>query len=108
MATTNKTNTDKGNTMNTAQVRALLNSNDSSELAGLNDWAVNTLREYARDNGYNLRAFACEETARLRGLDLDGYLTCSRIGSSFRLDRKIRLAVFAAAATRAKLETMGY
>ena len=74
----------------------------------VNDWAVNTIREWGRTE-FSSRMWVArtesmlrEEFARIEAgrLDLLGYLRCSRAGSEFRLTREIRRAVFALKATR--------
>jgi len=99
------TTTNKGNTMNAKQVRDLLNTGSTDTLVGLNDWAVNTVREYARANGYDAAELVAEEAARITAgqMNLDAYMTCSRAGSYRRLNRKVRVAVYAVFATRVAL-----
>lgn len=101
----------KGNTMTTVkQVRDILSNSDASTemLVSLNHWAVGYFRNWARDNGYNLVALGTEEAHRVQGRTLDQYLTCSRIGSKFRMNRKARLAVYAALVTGDALKARGY
>ena len=99
-----KTTTNKGNTMNKATVKTML-AGDTNTLVGLNDWAVNVVRDYARSKGYDAAALVAEESARITvgSLNLDGYLKASRVGSSRLLNRKIRVAVYAVFATRVAL-----
>jgi hypothetical protein len=90
--------------MNKATVKTMLAGNTDT-LVGLNDWAVNIVREYARSKGYDAAALFAEERARISdgSLNLDGYLKASRIGSRRLLNRKIRVAVYAVYATRVAL-----
>lgn len=87
------------------KVKAMLASNDTGTLVDLNDWAVNTVREYAYGEGYDPAALVAEESRRIAAgrLNLDGYLKTSRVGSYFRLSRKIRVAVYAVFVTRVAL-----
>ena len=73
-----------------------------ADLVDANDWAVNTVREYAAERGYNAAAIVAEETRRIDAdaLNLAAYLTCRRTGSHHRLTRLVRRAVWAAIATR--------
>lgn len=89
--------------MTSAQIMATLNSNDTSALVDLNDWAVNTVREYCREAGCTTLALATEEAARLTGSTWESYKRASRVGAHIRLNRKVRLAVWTAAATREAL-----
>ncbi len=76
-----------------------------SDLIDLNDWAVNTVREYAREHGYNAAAIVTEETNRIDSetMNLTTYLKARRIGSRVRLSRITRRAVWTAVATRRAL-----
>ena len=78
-----------------------------SDLVDLNDWAVNTVREYAREHGYNAAAIVAEEERRIdsESMNLTAYLKCRRIGSRVRLSRITRRAVFAVIATRRALRS---
>ncbi len=70
-------------------------------IVDMNDWAVNTVRDYCRDQGYNPVTLIAEETARIdECLNFDTYLRVSRAGSYMRLSRKIRKAVYAAVESR--------
>lgn len=91
--------------MTNEKIALALALGDTAALVDLNDWAVNTVREYARENGYNAAAIVAEETRRIDSgnLNLAGYLTVRRIGSRVRLSRVTRRAVFAVVATRRAL-----
>jgi hypothetical protein len=93
--------------MTTQQIAALLLGTEG-DLIGLNDWAVNTVREYCRGKGYNPGAVVAEERERIHAatcaLGLADYLKARRIGSRHLLSRKIRRAVWVALATRKILE----
>ena len=90
--------------MKISKVKEMLSS-DTATLIDLNDWAVNTVREYAHANDYNPVSILTEEGQRIVAdrLNLDGYLKISRRGSYIRLNRKIRVAVYAVFATRIAL-----
>jgi hypothetical protein len=90
--------------MTTATVKTMLAGNTAT-LVDLNDWAVNTVREYACGKGYDAAALFAEERARISdgSLNLDEYLKASRVGSHRLLNRKTRVAVYAAFATRVAL-----
>ncbi len=77
----------------------------TAELIDLNDYAVNTLRNYCRANGYDAGAVYAAELALIHAnsLDLAGYLKFRRIGSTTRLTRAIRRAIFTVKTTRAAL-----
>jgi len=71
----------------------------------MNDWAVNTVRDHANVEGWSrdqAGTMVAEERRRIDGgsLSLQGYLQCRRTGSRWRLNRKIRRAVWALVATR--------
>lgn len=80
----------------------LLNPTDES-LGDLSDYAVNVLRDEGLSLGYGSRelgALAREELPRFRGLrptqaGLVSYLKAPRVGSRFRMTRKMRAALFA-------------
>jgi len=90
--------------MKTETIRVMLTGGEA-ELVDLNDWAINTVREYARGRGYNAAALISEETARINdgGLGLDDYRAVRRIGSHHLLSRSVRNAVWAIVATRRML-----
>lgn len=81
------------------------------EVADLNDWAVNTLRESAASHDRwpprSLRFLLCEEEARLLREQIGSlrcYLKCRRVGSRWRLSRAERRAVYVAIITRAEFQ----
>ena len=78
----------------------------TANLVDLNDFAVNSLREYASERGYNVSALYAAEVALIttHGLDLDGYLKFRRTGSKFRMTRAARRHVFTAMTTRVSLQ----
>ncbi len=91
--------------MTNEKIALLLALGTESDLVDLNDWAVNTVRAYARSRGYNAVSLVAEETRRIDSgsLNLTGYLTTPRIGSHYLLSRMTRRAVFAVVATRRAL-----
>ena len=92
--------------MTNERINAMLDSGDEGTLVDLNDWAVNTLREYARNrNRKGLNVMLSEEAGRIRraSLSLKGYLRARRAGSRFPLNRRDRQAVYAVVMTRALL-----
>jgi len=93
--------------MTNEKIALLLTLGNEADLIDLNDWAVNTVREYARGRGYNATALVAEETSRIdrESLNLAGYLTTRRTGSRFCLTRVTRRAVFAIVATRRALRS---
>lgn len=116
--------------MTAAQILTLLAGN-VGDLVDLNDWAVNTLREFCRAKGYDARALLVEETRRLDayglatipapnpdctfdasdaedlvGTGLTGYVrNVRRTGSHFMITRNIRHAIWATVVTRRALRT---
>lgn len=72
------------------------------QIGELNDAAVNTVRDYAAAKGYNANALFAEEKARIEDGNLTavGYLKVARYGSTFRIDRKTRRALWTALVTR--------
>ena len=93
--------------MTNEKIALALALGNESDLIDLNDWAVNTVREYAREKGYNAAAIVSEETRRINvgSMNLGAYLKCRRIGSRFLLSRVTRRAVFAVIATRRALRS---
>ena len=91
----------------TTMVLRLLAKNTEESLVDLNDWAVNTLREFCLLMGYNPVAVVQAEALIIQGEDLtlDEYKRYRRIGSHFRLQRRIRAAVWAVVATRKRLRS---
>jgi len=89
---------------------ALSNLSDSETRCELSDWAVNTIRDHLAASGLKAtqgNTLLNEELGRIRGagitLDADGfvpYLRTRRAGSGFRLNRRVRCAVFAQLACR--------
>lgn len=92
--------------MTNDKINAMLAGNTEA-LVDLNDWAVNTVREFHAENFPHKSAhkLLVEECARIKDgeLDLAAYLKAHRGGSSFRLSRKARRAIFALLASRAAL-----
>ena len=95
----------------------LANLSDATTRVELSDWAVNTLRAAARAGelrkGFgaatvaDLPALLGQELARITaaGIALDAtgllpYLRVRRAGSAFRLDRRQRVVIFAALASK--------
>ena len=76
-----------------------------ADLVDLNDWAVNVVRDYCCEMGYYAYKLVAEEKARIdaKGMDLETYLRASRAGSTMRLKRSVRRAVWTALATRKAL-----
>lgn len=91
--------------MTNEQIAIVLVIGTESDLIDLNDWAVNTVREYCRPLGYNTDVLVSDEAARIdcEGLNLEGYLNAVRTGSHYRLQRSVRRAVFAVIMTRRAL-----
>jgi hypothetical protein len=84
----------------TEAAAALAAATTPEALADLNDWAVNTIR----DNYDAPRAVRADmvrgEITRVEGKTLAEYLRTSRSGSPYRLNRKIKVAVYVLLATR--------
>lgn len=89
---------------------------DTAQVADLNDWAVNTVRDYAESKGWTrdeALEMVIEEQKRIGGIvgplgvpmPLFDYLHCRRIGSRFCLIRSVRRAVWAIVATRKALRS---
>lgn len=93
--------------MRLEKLKTMLNSDDEATLVDLNDWAINTVRNYCRERGYNAVQLVREESARIdtEWLTLGSYGRCRRIGSRFLLTRRMRRAVYAIIATRKKLRS---
>lgn len=92
-------------------LKKALAEKDTDTLVDLNDLAVNTIREYCRDNGYDAGRLYTEETQRIvRGrMSLETYKATRRIGSTFRLSRVMRVHLWTAVRTRKALrELLGY
>ena len=95
--------------MRNERVRELLDG-DLAQVADLNDWGVNTVRDYAHTKGWNaqeMRKMLLEEKARIDSgsLSLVDYLHCRRTGSRFCLIRSVRRAVWSVVATRKALNS---
>ena len=88
--------------MNNADIANTLINGTSQDIGELNDWAVNTVRDYCDEKNYNAASVVAEETSRIdrETMNLNAYLQCSRIGSYHCLNRKIRRAIWAAIVTR--------
>ena len=86
----------------TAELRAALAASDTAALVDLNDCAINEVREFCRERGYNASEFFAGEVARITAgrLSLEAYRTCRRTGSPFRASRSVRRSVWIAAKTR--------
>ena len=84
--------------MNKSQANtALAAATTPAEIADLNDWAVNTIREHFNgDHSAMVRA----EIERTTGKTLLEYLRTNRAGSPHRLNRKTKIAVYVLIATR--------
>jgi len=80
---------------------------DEEALASLNDWAVKTVREYARKMGYDAEQLVGGEMGRPGiGGPWSDYKKARRTGSPFRLTREVRKAVWAIYATRARFNAV--
>jgi len=88
--------------MNNADIANTLINGTSQDIGELNDWAVNTVRDYCDTMDYDASRVVFEEMNRIDRdrMNLNTYLICSRVGSYHRLNRKIRRAVWAAITTR--------
>ena len=84
------------------RIMKVLASDKMADLVDLNDWAVNTVRDYARKMGYNANAFYKQESALIKKghMSMDDYRVVKRTGSKFRATRSIRRAIWTAWATR--------
>jgi len=91
--------------LNNDTVSRVLVTGSTCELVDLNDCAVNMVRDYCREHGYNAAALVAEEQARitLLNLNLAEYLKARRVGSRMRLIRSVRRAVWTVIATRRAL-----
>ena len=84
---------------------------DPATRADLSDYGVNTLRDYAAEQGWDrvdMAAIMVEELGRARRASctatpacLDDYVRASRIGSPYRLPRRVRVGIFFQLAVRA-------
>lgn len=91
--------------MDTETVAKVLVAGSTCELADLNDAAVNMVRDYCREQGYNAAALVAEEQARIDAgnLNLTAYIKAKRVGSRMRLVRSVRRAVWTVVMTRRAL-----
>ena len=91
--------------LNNEMVSLVLVTGSTCELADLNDGAVDMVREYCRERGYNAAALVAEEQARIEAgnLNLAAYIKAKRTGSRMRLIRSVRRAVWTVIATRKAL-----
>jgi len=91
--------------LNTETVSQVLVTGSTCELADLNDHAVNIVRDYCREHGYNAAALVAEEQVRIDAgnLNLMAYIKAKRVGSRMRLIRSVRRAVWTVIATRRAL-----
>ena len=91
--------------LNNTQIALALVTGTESDLIDLNDCAVNLVREYCRERGYNAAALVAEEQARIEGesMNLAEYIKCRRVGSRMRLIRSVRRSVWTVIATRKAL-----
>lgn len=72
-----------------------------AQLVDLNDYAVNTVRDFCSANGYDATALVAEESRRIAECGrLDAYLRVSRVGSHMRCTRRTRLMIWAALESR--------
>ena len=83
----------------------ILDSADKAALADLNDWGVNSVRLWARAQGFSPMHLVSEEAARILigDLSLVEYLKISRAGSKFRLNGRTRKAIWALVKSREAL-----
>lgn len=92
------------NNQRNEQVFRVLFEGSTAEVADLNDWAVNVVRDYCSELGYNAARLYAEESERIDslpgGASLGKYLRCKRVGSRYRLTRSIRRAVWVINITR--------
>jgi len=100
--------------MKNVEIEAALGSRNLERLADLSDWAVNSLRDWAREHytpeqAGRLAQLVSEEAARIDAgnLDLIGFMKVSRSGSFFRLSRVARRYVYAAIMSRRAVAQLG-
>lgn len=93
--------------LNNTEIALALVTGSESDLVDLNDCAVNLVREYCRERGYNPAALVSEEQARIDAgnLNLTAYLQARRVGSRMRLIRSVRRSVWVAIMTRRALRS---
>jgi hypothetical protein len=91
--------------LNNTEIALALVTGTEGDLIDLNDCAVNLVREYCRERGYNAAALVREEQARIEAgnLNLTEYLKARRTGSRMRLIRSVRRSVWTVIATRKAL-----
>lgn len=80
------------------------------EVIFLNHEATHVARAHCRAHGYSLDALVADEITRfaIHTLSLADYRKLSRVGSSYRLNRKARTAIWALVATRVELRKRDY
>lgn len=90
--------------MKTALKTALENE-DTTALVEINDWAVNEVRDWCHDRGYDAGRLVAEEAQRIAAdrMSLETYKRARRIGSTFRLTRVMRIRVWTIVKTRQAL-----
>jgi hypothetical protein len=88
--------------LNNDNVARILVTGTEGDLVDLNDCAVNMVRDYCREQGYNAVALVREEKARIDAghLNLAAYMKAKRTGSRMLLQRKVRRAVWTVIETR--------
>jgi hypothetical protein len=93
--------------LNNTEIALALVTGTEGDLIDLNDCAVNEVREYCREEGYNAAALVREEQARIDAgnLNLTEYLKARRVGSRMRLRRSMRRNVWVIVATRKALRS---
>jgi len=91
-----------------ANILAIIAAGNLADLVDLNDWAVNTVRDFADAMGYNPAAIVADEAAFIdaNGLDLAAYTRAVRV-SHRRLSRPVRRAIWTVVATRRAIESLG-
>ena len=94
------------NLLSTETIATTLVTGSTCELIDLNDGAVDMVREYCRERGYNAAALVAEEQARIDAgnLNLTAYIKARRVGSRMRLIRSVRRAVWTVIMTRRALK----
>ena len=81
----------------TQATSALAAATTPAEIADLNDWAVNTIRDnYQGDSA----AMVQGEIGRANGKTLQEYLKANRAGSPHLISRRLKIAVYVLLATR--------
>lgn len=87
-----------------AKILTILAAADLAALVDLNDWAVNTVRDFCDSMGYNPAAVVADEAAYIaeNDLGLDAYTRAVRV-SHRRLSRPARRAIWTVVMTRRAL-----